>query len=131
MKKITDKSNNLLAIVIDYESIDKEKNFVTDNSSDIQLASFNLKKNTIIENHYHPKQDRKIETTCEVLVVLDGVIEITIYDKNLEIVSIESISKGGTVALFDGGHGIKVVEDCKLIETKQGPYNESTDKVRF
>lgn len=44
MKKITDKSNNLLAIVIDYESIDKEKNFVTDNSSDIQLASFNLKK---------------------------------------------------------------------------------------
>ena len=43
MKKITDKSNNLLAIVIDYESIDKE-NFVTDNSSDIQLASFNLKK---------------------------------------------------------------------------------------
>ena len=31
MKKITDKSNNLLAIVIDYESIDKEKNFVTDN----------------------------------------------------------------------------------------------------
>ena len=131
MKKINDKSNNLLAIIINYDSIDKEKNFVTENSSDFQLASFNLKKDTIIENHYHPNQDRNITTTCEVLVVLDGIIEVTIYDNDLNIVSNEIVSKGGTVALFDGGHGIKVIEDCKLIETKQGPYDESTDKVRF
>lgn len=131
MKKIFDSKNNLLAITIDYDSIEKEKNFVTNNDSDFQLASFSLKKNTLIENHYHPKQNRNLSSTCEVLVVLDGLIEVTIYDKEFKIVSSELIGKLGTIALFDGGHGIKVIEDCKLIETKQGPYDEKTDKVRF
>jgi hypothetical protein len=35
------------------------------------------------------------------------------------------------VILLTGGHGFKVVKNCKLIEVKQGPYNESKDKIRF
>jgi hypothetical protein len=35
------------------------------------------------------------------------------------------------VILLTGGHGFKIVKNCKLIEVKQGPYNESKDKIRF
>ena len=41
------------------------------------------------------------------------------------------INSGETVALFSGGHGIEVMEDTKFIESKQGPYLEDIDKVRF
>jgi hypothetical protein len=41
------------------------------------------------------------------------------------------IVSGETVALFEGGHGIEILEDSKFIESKQGPYIENIDKVRF
>ena len=42
--KIYDNKNKLLAIIIQNEDIEKEKNFVTDNEQEMQLASFNLKR---------------------------------------------------------------------------------------
>jgi hypothetical protein len=32
---------------------------------------------------------------------------------------------------MSGGHGLKLLEESKFIEVKQGPYDEKTDKVRF
>jgi len=61
--KIYDDKNKLLAIIIQNKDIEKEKNFVTDNEQEMQLASFNLKEGTKILNHYHPKQERKISST--------------------------------------------------------------------
>jgi quercetin dioxygenase-like cupin family protein len=131
MKKINDNNGRLLAFHISFSSISEEKNFVTSNDLDFQVASFNLKKETVIEKHYHPTQERLINTTHEVIVILDGTIEVSIYDTELNIVDKITASRGDTVALFSGGHGIKVIEDCKLIETKQGPFIEEIDKVRF
>ena len=34
--------------------------------------------------------------------------------------------------LMTGGHGFRVLEDCKMIEVKQGPYSGADfDKFRF
>ena len=46
--KIYDDKNKLLAIIIQNKDIEKEKNFVTDNEQEMQLASFNLKEATKI-----------------------------------------------------------------------------------
>ena len=35
------------------------------------------------------------------------------------------------IILFKGGHGFDVLEDCKIIEIKQGPYNKKSDKIVF
>ena len=93
------------------------------------MASFNLKKDTVVEKHYHPSQDRSIKTTSEVIVVLEGQIQVDIYDEDLKLIENQLVSKGETMAMFAGGHGITVIEDCKLIETKQGPFDEETDKI--
>tara|TARA_B100001250_G_scaffold412175_1_gene442700 strand:+ start:1351 stop:1743 length:393 start_codon:yes stop_codon:yes gene_type:complete len=129
--KITDKNNNLLAEIIRSEEIVDEKNFYTDEKEEFQFASFNLKKDTVIKRHIHNKQERIITSTSEVIVVLDGSIEVEVYDleKNLEHKSF--LKRGDSIALFSGGHGLKANKDSKFIEVKQGPYDPKTDKKLF
>ena len=129
--KIYSKENSLLAAVIKLSDINIEKNFVTENEEEFQLASFNLVKDTKIERHHHPKQNRQIQNTSEVITVIEGSIEVSIYDENLEFVHKENLVSGETIALFRGGHEIEVKEDTKFIESKQGPYIEDIDKIRF
>jgi len=129
--KIYSKANSLLAAVIKLSDISIEKNFITENKEEFQLASFNLVKDTKIERHHHPKQNRQIQNTSEVITVIEGSIEVSIYDENLEFVHKENLVSGETIALFRGGHEIEVIEDTKFIESKQGPYIEDIDKIRF
>tara|TARA_B100000427_G_scaffold305187_1_gene291006 strand:- start:15 stop:407 length:393 start_codon:yes stop_codon:yes gene_type:complete len=129
--KIYDSSENLLAIVVKKGSSKEEKDFHTDNSSEFQLGTFNLEKDTVIERHYHQKQERRIHSTNEVLVLQKGKMTITIYDLDLNKIQDVTLESGDMVALFDGGHEIKVDENSNFIEVKQGPYIEGQDKTRF
>ena len=35
------------------------------------------------------------------------------------------------IVLVSGGHGFETLEQCEMIEVKQGPYNENKDKKKF
>ena len=129
--EIKDKNGKLLAMVIDYESVEQSKYFATENNHELQVADFNLEKNEEIIKHIHPPQQRNIKTTSEVLIVLKGQIEYEIYDEKLEFCKSGIVESGNMLVLINGGHGLKMLEDAKFIEVKQGPYDESIDKVRF
>jgi len=129
--KILDQEENLLAYIIRFEDIKEGKNFITSNDAEFQLASFDLSDDTVIEKHYHPKQERKIKYTNEVLIVLDGELEVDIYDNEKNHIQTVNLKSLDTIALIDGGHGISFNSQTKFIEVKQGPYNEKTDKKRF
>tara|TARA_B100001027_G_C16265453_1_gene331762 strand:- start:2870 stop:3262 length:393 start_codon:yes stop_codon:yes gene_type:complete len=129
--KILDQEENLLAYIIRFEDIKEGKNFITSNDAEFQLASFDLSDDTVIERHYHPKQERKIKYTNEVLIVLDGELEVDIYDNEKNHIQTVNLKSLDTIALIDGGHGISFNSQTKFIEVKQGPYNEKTDKKRF
>ena len=129
--KILDQEENLLAYIIRYQDIKEGKNFITSNDAEFQWASFNLNEDTTIERHYHPKQERKISFTNEVLIVLDGELEVVIYDNQKNHIQTVNLKSLDTIALIDGGHGISFNSETKFIEVKQGPYNEKTDKKRF
>jgi|TARA_Y100000389_G_scaffold43936_1_gene38653 hypothetical protein len=129
--KITDSNDNLLAIIIRNNEIHEGKNFQTVDEESFQLASFNLEKNTVIEKHFHPEQERIVNKTSEVLVVIEGEIEVEIFDNQLTFITSEVIYKGDTLGLFSGGHGLKLNKNSKFIEVKQGPYDPDTDKIRF
>ena len=128
---IKDKNGNILAKSIISNQHKGEKNFHTKNVEELQVANFMLQKEDIILRHYHPNQKRSINTTSEVIVVQSGTLEVDIYDKNHEFVDSFELNEGDIGILIDGGHGIKIIEDCKFVEVKQGPYDEKTDKVRF
>jgi len=129
--RIVDKNNKLLAFYIEFDSSSEEKNFITDHSLEFQVATFNLTKNTEILRHYHPEQKREIKGTSEVLIVQDGSLTIDIYSEDKQLVKSLKLKKGDMVNMVSGGHGIKINDDCKFIEVKQGPYSDTADKVRF
>ena len=128
---IYDKNNNLLAIVVKSNSSTKEKDFHTDDASEFQIASFNLKKDEIIQRHYHEKQKRTIFSTNEVIVLQSGKMTLTLYDIDLNKVEEIILEGGDMVALFNGGHELRIDEQTQFIEVKQGPYDEEKDKTRF
>ena len=128
---IKDSHKNLLGIkLLKGEVVDK-KYFATENSNEMQLASFNLEKGEEIKRHHHPSQERNIKMTSEVIVVLKGEIKVELYDLELNHHSDHIIKEGEVIALFSGGHGITVTENTEFIEIKQGPYDPDTDKEHF
>lgn len=130
--KILDRSNNLIAIVQKFEEIKQERNFLTDNNDEMQFASFNLSTNSTIKRHKHNLQKRIINTTSEGIVVLDGKIQVNLYETDSELLIKEIVLVGGdSILMLTGGHEIKILENTKFIEFKQGPYDEKSDKVYF
>tara|TARA_B100001996_G_scaffold377119_1_gene359282 strand:- start:1122 stop:1514 length:393 start_codon:yes stop_codon:yes gene_type:complete len=129
--KIYDRNQELLALIVRSNDIKQGRNFLTENNEEFQIASFNFDEETIIDNHIHLKQDRKIVSTVEVLFVIEGSMEIFVYDEDLELIHTDLLSDGETIVFFRGGHGLKVKKGCKFVEAKQGPYKEELDKKRF
>ena len=55
---IKDKKGKLLASIIKKEDMKGEKYFATDNEQDLQVAKFDLKKDTEILRHIHLEQEK-------------------------------------------------------------------------
>ena len=128
---INDKKGELLAILLKLSEVEEKKFFATDNDNELQLASFQLDAGEEIMRHYHPKQNRNISLTSEVIVVTQGKIKVEIYDTSLELNSTHEIKANEIIALFNGGHKIIMIENSKFVEVKQGPYDPKTDKKHF
>lgn len=129
--KIYDSNNLLLAQKVIPFSSDSQKQFFTDDQLDFQVASFSLEKDSEIERHIHNKQNRIIQTTSEALILLSGKIEIEIFDNNLKFIDKFLVLPGEIIVLFAGGHSLKVIDEAKFIEIKQGPFDANNDKKRF
>ncbi len=129
--KIYDSNNLLLAQKVIPFTTNSQKQFFTDDHLDFQVASFYLEKDSEIERHIHNKQNRTIETTSEALILLSGKMEVAIYDNNLKFIDKLLILPVEIIVLFSGGHSLKIIEEAKFIEIKQGPFDENNDKKRF
>ena len=128
---IYDNEQNLLAVLIDTKKNNNKKNFYTSNDLDIQVASFNLSYQDVIERHFHYSQNRNIKTTSEVIYLQSGKIEVEIYDINKKFVQNVLVKEEMLIILLQGAHAINIIEDSKFIEVKQGPYDPENDKERF
>ena len=131
MTKILDNNNNLLAIVHRSSEFDFGKKFYTNKNDEIQFGSFQLEKDDEIEKHFHHPQRRSIQFTYEGLVVIDGKLQVNIYDLELKKINEVILNSGDAILLISGGHGIKTLQKTKFLEFKQGPYDETIDKEHF
>ena len=91
----------------------------------------NHAKNHLIQPHTHKKIVRKISGTSEVLIILNGKMRVDFYSQKKNFVKSKVINKNDIIILLNGGHGFKMIKNCKFIEIKQGPYSLSKDKKRF
>jgi hypothetical protein len=84
-----------------------------------------------VKAHVHNVIARDVRVTQEVLHIIEGKVEITLFTENKRYITSRLLSKGDTILLAYGGHGIKVLEPSKILEVKQGPYAGKEDKEFF
>ena len=105
--------------------------FVTPNEFNIQFAFMNHSKSYKIRPHLHFKKKLKKINTSEVIYLIDGKLRVDFYNKQKKYLFSKLLSKGDTIMLIDQGHGFKILKKTIMLEVKQGPYSEKTDKVKF
>ena len=97
-----------------------------------QLGLISRKKDYVIKPHIHKLVPREVSVTQEVLHILSGKIEITLYNKDRKKIKVVELKSGDTILLASGGHGIKIIDDARMLEVKQGPYSGvDGDKEHF
>jgi uncharacterized protein YjlB len=96
--------------------------FITSKDEAIQLGILKHRRGARIKAHVHRNQPRTISEVHEVLHVQYGKVEAEFYGSNGKKVASAILDSGDTILLLSGGHGFNILEDCKIIEVKQGPY---------
>ena len=106
-------------------------NFFTPKKITQQVGILNHKKGHKINPHIHFKNPRKIIYTTEVLIILKGRVRVDFFNKQKKYLFSKILSRDNIVIFVKGGHGFEILQDAKIIEVKQGPYNEINDKIVF
>jgi hypothetical protein len=124
--------NETFALILRH-SFDKDGvNFITAERNPLQLGVLNHRMGTIIKPHVHNSSEKIINSIHEILHIEYGKVEADFYDSQGKPIGRAILNMGDTVLLMSGGHGFKILEDCKIIEVKQGPYGGvESDKKRF
>lgn len=132
IKTICDNKNNVLAIVIKRDHVVTKTEFFSDPDYSQQIGIIKYPTGGIIRNHCHNLVKREVFFTQEVLIIRKGSVRVDIYDSIKEFVESIILNQYDTVFLISGGHGFSILDDCEMLEIKQGPYGGvEQDKVYF
>ena len=131
IKEIKYQRQTLALIIKNFKNNKKGIKFFTSNNLSQQVAYMYHKKKHVIQPHLHKKRLKKIYDTNEVLIILDGKMKVDFFTNKKKYLKSEILNKNDIIILMKGGHGFKIIKDCKFIEVKQGPYLADKDKERF
>lgn len=126
------RNNKILALILHGNHESEGVNFITSKENSFQVGILDHKQGSIIKPHVHRAFPRTIPDTQEVLHLEKGMVEVEFYDEDGEKCDRRMLMPGDTILLVSGGHGFNILEDCRIIEIKQGPYGGADeDKQRF
>ena len=128
---IRDDEGSLLALVIRSKFRSQGLSFLTDDSSALQVGYMTRPIGEIIVAHVHEPIVRNIVGTQEVLFIQEGKVRLDLFTQARKYVVSVTLNVGDLVLLSEGGHGIEVLEEARIIEVKQGPFVDGKDKTRF
>lgn len=97
--------------------------FLSPNEYTLQLGLIEHPSGKVIRDHIHnPEIKYKVDTTQEFLYLEKGKVKVKIFNDNFDLIEEVIIEAGDFLLHVAGGHGFEVIEECRLIEIKQGPY---------
>lgn len=116
-------NDKVLARYIVEADINEGLNFFSNDEEYIQVGAWNYDKGKDLLAHIHNEVDRTVGRTNEVLYVIKGSIEASIYDLEEKLVETLIVEAGDILVLLECGHGYHILEDnTKVLEVKNGPY---------
>lgn len=96
-----------------------------------QLGFIHHPSGHIIHPHEHNEVPREVMHTQETLFIREGRVRVDLYRDDRTLLARRELGAGDVILLSTGGHGFEVLEECSIIEVKQGPYAGDGDKTRF
>jgi len=106
--------------------------FVTEDDAQFQIGVITRLAGGQVIPHVHHPIERHVVGTSEALFVTQGSVDVELYATDRTFLESFQASQGDIIVFMgDGGHGFRFVEDCRLIEVKQGPFVEGIDKEKF
>jgi hypothetical protein len=125
--------DQLLAILVRANASSPQKyNFLTDSNAPFQLGMNFYKQGEVIPPHAHLEREIKTSLIQEVILIGHGRTRLHLFDDARTKVTDVVLEMGDLVLLVSGGHGFDIMDDTKILEVKQGPYDGKVkDKVVF
>jgi quercetin dioxygenase-like cupin family protein len=120
---------DLIAIIVRVSFVRQSTTFLTSDSAVQQVGLIVYPAGGCIAAHRHPETRRVVHGTPETLFVRSGAVEVDLYDDGNRLARTVELHQGDVIILISGGHGLRVLEDCSLLEVKQGPYLGTADKT--
>ena len=122
-QKIIKKGEKVIAIIFKKNSRGKGSIFLTPREYTLQLGLIQHSGGTVLRDHRHnPEIKYNVDTTQEFLYIEKGKVKVKLFDDNWNLVGEEILTAGDFMLHVSGGHGFEVLEKCRMIEVKQGPY---------
>lgn len=121
----------LLAYIVRADATPAKTRFVTGDDANFQVGFIVYPKGGEIQRHVHKPVRREVTGTSEALLIRSGACEVDVYDDARTLVRTETLRAGDLVVFLAGGHGFRLLEDCVMLEIKQGPYHGLDEKTRF
>jgi hypothetical protein len=112
----------LYASIFDTSNISEGLDFLTSDSSFIQVGTWNYKKNKTLDAHFHNYFERSAQRTQEVVYVIEGSIKCNLFKEDTTFIETVIIDSGMLIVQYQGVHEYEIVEDSKVLEVKNGPY---------
>jgi mannose-6-phosphate isomerase-like protein (cupin superfamily) len=105
--------------------------FFTSDTDTLQLGYMRREPGYVIRPHSHRSVPRQVEFTNEVLIIRSGKVRVNFYDNAQSYRTSVILDQGDIILLAECGHGFEMLEECEIVEVKQGPYAGEADKLRF
>lgn len=123
----------LIAIVVRRGAQSENKyNFLTDDREPFQLGMSFYSPGERIRSHAHLPRTIRVSRVQEFIVLSHGRARLDLYSETRARIAQTLLEAGDVVLLLGGGHGFEILEDTRIVEVKQGPYEGAkNDKEVF
>lgn len=112
----------VIAILIPGDLAADGVRFITPQSYPFQVGVLGHKAGTVLKAHGHKKLKIETDVFQEILIIQSGRIAVDLYGMQHQLLETVELGPGDAILFVDGGHGVRMLTDAKILEVKQGPY---------
>lgn len=117
-------NNEIIAKIIHTPLISDEVSFFTKPEKTLQVGVQNRDKNIEIDPHIHPEREENIAGAKEVIYVIQGAVEVSLYNSENSAVASCMLKTGDLFIQYTNAHSFRFLEKTKFVEIKQGSYKK-------
>jgi hypothetical protein len=121
-EEIRDRNGDIIAVIARSGYHPPGVSFLSRPEWPLQLGVNTYHRSEVVRPHSHQRRKISIEAVQEVVHVDAGRIRVDLYDTGDLPVGTFDLFTGDTILFVQGGHSLQIMEDSRIVEVKQGPY---------